>query len=463
MKTTRRIMKPAWLALGVALIALGAVAYTAVQQPAHKDEAGAGHVAAAPAAHDEHAGHADEAKSAAKAEAGHDAHAHEGEGEGEGEAHLDEVTLTGEAIAQNGIKVAPASQSELSETLAVPARVSYNTEAMAHVGTPVQGRVAEIKARLGEQVKAGDTLLVIDSPALGEAQSDYLQKRTQTEAARAMMEVARTAAERARRLYAGKGISLGESQRREGDYQAALGTLRSAEAAQSAAENKLRLWGMSKGEVAQLVKSGEVNPRYSVHAPLSGAVVQREATLGEVVGPEREALLVLADLKTLWVLADVPESALQRLAPGAAARISVDALPGQSFSGKVTYLSPEMDRNTRTVQARIEIENKNLPLKAGMFAQAALALGGERQTALAVPEAAVQDFEGGPTVFVADAATPGKFAARPIKVGLSAGGMVPVLTGLEAGTPIAVEGAFVIKAELAKGIMEGKTCSGHDH
>ena len=393
-----------------------------------------------------------------------DGHNHGQPSEGK-EAHLDEATLTPEAIQQNGIRVEPVRKQSLGETLTVPGRVSYNMEQMAHVGTPIQGRVAELKVKLGDKVGKGDELLIIDSPALGEAQSDFLQKRTQVEVAASAVEVAKMAAERAKRLLDGKGIALGEYQRREGEYKSALGAHKSAKSALTAAENTLHLYGVGQEEIKRLIATGEINPRYIVHAPIGGQVVQREATLGEVVGPDREALLTLADMKTLWVLADVPESQIRRIAIDSPSTVTLEAFGDQRFRGKVSYIAPELNKETRTVQVRVEIEDGTAPISPGMFAQVHLAF---EQTAnqapvemLAVPEAAVQIYEGGPTVFVEEAGKPGTFAAQPVKVGPSNGVAVSILSGLDENSRVVVDGAFVIKAELVKGVMEGKTCSGH--
>ena len=430
--------------------ALGALALTAVQgRGVHAAEEPAVPPAAVHGAGDGH-GHGAEGAAA---------------GEGAAEAHADEVTLTPEAIAQNGIRVEPARKMALGDELIVPGRVSYNLEQTAHIGTPVQGRVSEVKVKLGDIVAKGDVLLVIDSPALGEAQSAFLQKRTQLEVAASAVEVAQTAAERAKRLLEGKGIALGEYQRREGEYKSALGAQKSAKSALTAAENTLRLYGVSDDEIKQLVASDEVNPRYMVHAPIGGQVVEREVTMGEVVGPDRDALLKLADMKVLWVLADVPENQVQRVVLHAPVAVTIEAFAGQSFSGTVAYLAPELNKETRTVQARIEIGNVAAPISPGMFAQVGMVFDrpSDQKTpeVLAVPKAAVQMFEGGPTVFAEVPNEPNTFASRPVKVGLSNGKMIPVLKGLEEGARVVVEGAFVVKAEIAKGEMEGKTCSGH--
>jgi len=361
--------------------------------------------------------------------------------------------------------VEPAGKHAIGNIITLPGRISYNMEAMAHIGTTVQGRIAEVRVKLGDTVKKDDVLLVIDSPALGEAQSDFLQKQTLLEVAATNMEVAQTSAERAKRLLEGKGIALGEYQRREGDYKSALGVQKAAKAALTAAANTLRLYGMTDDDIKRLNETAAVDPHYAIRAPLDGQVVQREITLGEVVGPEREALLTLADMKTLWVLAEVPESQVRLVALNASATVTAEALGAGSIPGRVTYIAPELNKETRTLQVRVEIEDGARVINPGMFAQVSLLCGTASEEspveALAVPEAAVQMFEGGPTVFVAVPDEPGAFAARPVKVGPSNGTLVPVLSGLEEGTPVVVEGAFVVKAEIAKGIMEGKTCSGH--
>lgn len=449
------------LAAGVLAGALGALVLASVQGRGVHAEASAA-AAAMVTAHGADDGHGHAAEGAVEAHAEGDGHDH---GTGGGEAHSDEVTLTPEAIQQNGIRVEPVRRMALGDELVVPGRVSYNLEQMAHIGTPVQGRVAEVKVKLGDSVAKGDVLLVIDSPALGEAQSDLLQKRTQVEVAASAAEVAQTAAARAKRLLEGKGIALGEFQRREGEYKSALGAQKSAKSALTAAENTLHLYGVTDDEIKQLVASGEVNPRYTVRAPMDGQVVEREVTMGEVVGPDRDALLKLADMKVLWVLADVPESQVQRLVLHAPVTVTIEAFAGQSFPGTLAYLAPELNKETRTVQARVEIGNVSAPISPGMFAQVGMvfdrAPGQAGTEVLAVPEAAVQTFEGGPTVFAEVPGEPNTFASKPVRVGLSNGKMIPVLEGLEEGMNVVVEGAFLVKAEIAKGEMEGKTCSGH--
>ena len=404
--------------------------------------------------HTEGDGHDHGSKPPAKADehAGHD-HGLEGGG---AEGHADEVKLTAEAIERYGVKVQPAQLWALKPTFVAPARVGFNTEAMAHVGSPLRGRAVELKVRLGDTVKRGDALLVVESPELGEAQNDFFQKRIVAQSASPAVDLARVAWERAKALLEqSQGISLTEVQKREAEYKAAVASQRAAEAAVVGSENRLHLLGMSQASVEVLAKTGEISPRHTVHAPIDGQVVQREVTLGELVSPDREALLVLADTCTLWVLADVPEARLHEIAVGAKSWVTVGTTGARRFEGQVAFVAPLVDAATRTAQVRIEVPAGALTLKPGMFAQVEIvaidSANPEAAPMVAVPDEAVQTVEGGPAVFVPVKGEPNTFAKRAVTVGPSVGGLVPILGGLVEGEEFVVAGTFILKAELGKG------------
>ncbi|MCC6230366.1 MAG: efflux RND transporter periplasmic adaptor subunit [Phycisphaerales bacterium] len=414
----------------------------------HADDSGHDHGTKTPANSDDHAlREGDEHGS----EAGG---GHHGEGE-----HSDEVTLSAEVIKRYGITTEPARLRVLKPTIAAPARVAFNTEAMAHVGSPLRGRAVDIKARLGDTVKRGDVLLVVESPELGEAQAEYFQKRIAAQTAVPGVDLAKVSWERARGLYEeSQGISLTEVQKREAEYKAAVAAQRAAEAAVVGGENRLHLLGMSQAAIEDLAKTGEIAPRYVLHAPLDGQVVEREVTLGELVSPDREALMVLANTGTLWVLADMPEARLHEVAVGAPTRIFLGVASGagqRSFEGRVTFIAPLIDAGTRTAQVRIEVPSDALALKPGMFAQVEITASDpatiDPTPTIAVPDEAVQTLEGSPAVFVPVQGEPGTFARRAVTVGPAVGGWIPVLAGLVEGEEYVVGGTFILKAELGKG------------
>lgn len=405
-------------------------------------------------------GGAEAGKAGAAKEAGHD-HDHD-HGGAEGEGHADEVTLTAEAVARYGIKVQAAKVTTLAPTFTAPARVGFNSEAMAHIGSPLRGRAVEIRARLGDTVKRGDALLIVESPELGEAQAEYFQKRTAAQASAPAVELSRLSWERAKALFdQSQGISLSEVQKREAEYKAAAAAQRSAEAAVIGSENRLHLLGMSQVAVEELGRTGEIAPRYTVPAPIDGRVVQREITLGELVSPDREALMVLADTTTLWVLADVPEARVHHAAVGARAWVTAGVADAGRFEGSVSFVAPLVDPDTRTAQVRIEVPATALTLRPGMFARVEIVAvdpdGPGPRALVAVPDAAVQTVEGGPAVFVPVKGEPNTFAKRAVTVGPSVGGLAPILSGLDEGEEFVAEGAFILKADL------GKSGAAHQH
>lgn len=390
-------------------------------------------------------------------EAGHEAgHDHD-------EGHSDEVRLTEAAIERYGVKVQAATKRVLTPTFVCPARVAFNAEAMAHVGSPLRGRAVEIKVRLGDQVKKDQDLVVIESPELGEAQSEFLQKRTAAQSAAPQVDLAKASWDRAKALHEeSQGISLAEVQRREAEYKAAVAAQVSAQSAVTAAENRLHLLGMDQAAVRALAQSGEVASRHVIRAPIDGQVVQRELTHGELVGPDREALLVLADTTTLWVLVDVPENRLADIAIGALASISLGLLEGESLDATISFISPIVDPTTRTAQARIDVhQTVGKGLRPGMFARveitAAPPRGAEPTPVVAVPQEAVQTVEAEPSIFVPVPGEPSTFARRAVTVRPPVGGFVPILAGLAEGELFVVSGSFILKADL------GKSSAAHEH
>lgn len=373
--------------------------------------------------------------------------------------HSDEIELSADAIARYGIRVETAEVQRLQPSFTAAARVAFNSEAMAHVGSPLPGRVIELRVKLGDNVQKGDTLLIVESPELGEAQSDFLGKQIAAKAGVATIELAKNALDRANRLYEqNRGIALDEVQKREAEFKSAQTTLLTAQSAATAAENKLHLLGMDQVSVERLRESGEVNPRFPIGAPIPGQVVEREITLGELVHPEKETLLILADVDTFWVLADVPEARLAEVALGAGAWMNAGSLDPHRHEGQISYIAPMVDPRTRTATVRVVVKCDDRSLKPGMFVQVHIASveRGDTRPAevVAVPEESVQTIDGQPVVFVAVPNEQNTFVKRPVSTGKSVGGLVPILVGLKPGEFFVANGSFMLKAELGKGSAE---------
>ena len=399
--------------------------------------------------------------------AGTDDHADHGEdhddhGDGHGddhadEGHADEVALTADAIARYGVAVGTVEARSLEAAVTAPARVAFDEEATAHVSSLVRGRVQQIDAALGDVVEAGDLLFVVESPELGQRQAEYLATLASVEAARPAVELARGSFDRATSLYdqtEGGGVTLNTVRDREAELRAAEREFAAAENAAASAANTLRLYGMDDAGLATLAESKAIDPTFDVVAPIDGEIVERHATLGELVGPDDEALMTLADLSSVWVLIDLPESRLASIGVGASASIEVPALGGRTFEGEVRYVDPRVNASTRTIRLRVVVENESSALQPGLFARATIVPAESGEPTAALPAAAVLEVEGEPSVFVPVADEADTFARRAVVVGERVGGFFPVLSGVAVGDEVVVDGAFILKAEIEKAGVE---------
>ncbi|MBC7782463.1 MAG: efflux RND transporter periplasmic adaptor subunit, partial [Burkholderiales bacterium] len=364
-----------------------------------------------------------------------------------------QISILPEAAKDFGVRVQPVAVETLVPIITVPARVSYDTERMAHVGSAVTGRVSDLKVRQGDHVKRGDALLVVDSPELGEAQSEFLQRRTMIATATPAVALAQSAFDRAQQLFdKSQGIALTEVHKRQAELQNAQGALSTAQASLTAAGSKLALLGMDDQDIKTLEDSGKITSMYTIRAAIDGQVIRRAVTLGELVSPDRDSLLVLADTTSVWVIAEVPEAKLKDVAVSATAKVTLAALPGETFDGTVSFIAPELDEATRSARVRIVVKNDKARLRPGMFANVQISSGATSTTqqALAVPDSAVQTIGGQTVVFVPMADKPDTYLKRVVTLEPTVGGLWPVRYGLFEGEQIVTSGSFIMKAELGK-------------
>ena len=333
------------------------------------------------------------------------------------------LNLSDAEIHQAGIKIQKLEFQEKADLIVVTATIQANQDRLAHVAPRVPGRIVKVNASLGDRVKPGQALATLDSIELGEARSSYLQAAS--EAA-----VVQAGFDRAKRLQTENIIP-------EKDYLRARAEHEKARAALRAAADKLRMMGVSPEKL-----SGSVFP---LTAPFSGTVIEKKAVLGELAQPDA-SLFTVADLSILWIESDLFEKDLGKVRIGAQATVTLSAYPGEVFKGRLTYISSTMDKETRTVKARVEVPNSDGRLKPEMFATAAIGTGGSVK-ALLVPEGAVLLLQGQPTVFVAES---GGFEPRAVEVGERVQGYAVLKSGVVAGESVVVSGAYALKARLLK-------------
>jgi membrane fusion protein, heavy metal efflux system len=345
------------------------------------------------------------------------------------------VSLSPEEITNAGILLAPVLRGEFRTHRDFPGTVSPNQHAIAEITALVRGRVVDVYADLGQQVKTGDLLAILYSGELGMAQSAYLK-------ADAKLFVADRAFRRAQSLLDEKVIGLAEAQRREGE-------MISLRAEKREARDRLLLYGMSEDNIKRLTREQTIQSHVPIMAPFDGRVIARNLTKGEVV-ETTEKLFVVADLSEVWVLANIPEKDIPYIHSGGASsdqlvEVLVNAYPNEVFHGKLTYVGDVLDVATRTMNLRLELPNLDRKLKPEMYATIRVYSEPEKGV-LIVSEMSVQHERDRTFVFVQR--DPQTFEVRDVKLGDSNGQVVKVLDGLREHESVVTKGAFVLKSEL---------------
>jgi cobalt-zinc-cadmium efflux system membrane fusion protein len=346
------------------------------------------------------------------------------------------VQLTPDAIKAAGLEFETVRPQGYRATLRVPGVVKANATRLVDISSLVAGRAIEVIAVVGDRVRHGQVLARVESSELGFAQSDYLK-------AQARLAVAERALERAQQLLDAKVIGTGEYQRREGE------TL-TARADHRAAVDRLVLLGMTQAEIALLAREQRINSKAAIRSPLDGTVIQRNVTTGEVVD-SKTVLFVVADLRRLWVLADVHEKDIPQVRLRQAVEIKVTPYPNEIFRGVIMHIGEVIEPTTRTVKVRTEVPNPDGRLKPEMFATIQIATTVEERV-LTIPAMAVQKDKDKDIVFVQTA--PATFEPRKVTIGVPVEGRVPVLKGLTEGDQVVTKGAFTLKSELNKQELE---------
>lgn len=313
-------------------------------------------------------------------------------------------------------------------------KILANGNRLAHLSARVPGRIVAVYADFGDRVKGGDRLLLLDSPAFGEAQLEYRKARN-------AVGVTEKAFERAQALLDRGAIGAGEHQRREADYENTRADLHEA-------EEKLHLLGMTEREIRRLAAKtlphAEV-AQVSLRAPFQGEVIERNATIGEVIDPNK-TLFTVADLSTVWVRADFPEQQAGRLKAGLTIEVRVSAYQDTTFQGVITYVGAVIDPATRTVMARADVSNPDGRLRPEMFAEVLLVTN--EQSVLSLPRTAVQQVGSRTVAFLVQG--PHRFEAREVTLGQTSPEYVQVITGLAAGDEVVTQGSYALKSELLR-------------
>lgn len=324
---------------------------------------------------------------------------------------------------------------KVQDTLRLSARVELDQQQVARIGATVTGRITEINAVLGQNVKKGQRLALLSSIELGKAQSDYLKAGSQ-------VNLHRLTVQRAKRLLQSGVIATAQLQERQS-------VLNEAEVDLRAASDQLRVMGMSEADLKRLDKDRSIHSFSQVTASIDGVVIERNIAIGQVVQPT-DSLFTVANLSHLWLVAEIPEQHAYWAHEGDQVQAEVPALQDQEVSGKLIYVADMVNPETRTVKVRMALDNPKRQFKPQMLATLKISKPGA-QTLIVPGEAVVRENDRD-YVFVQTESN--RFELREVRLGREEGQQLPLLEGLKAGELIVVKGAFHLNNERLRSTLE---------
>jgi membrane fusion protein, heavy metal efflux system len=347
----------------------------------------------------------------------------ETEAGGQGEKPRDFIRYDPNHAPHDFIKIETVQEASGASSISLPGRVSFDEDHTQRVASPIDGRAVAILVKAGDRVRAGQPLLQLSSPSVGQIQAD-------AQKAASDLGVSEKAAERVHKLQAEGAVAEKEVAQAEGE-------LRKARSDHARATAQLKSLGVSASDPA-------VNA--ALRAQIAGVVVERNVLVGqEVRADQATPLLTISSLDTVWVLADAYEQDLGLVAEGDPVRVQVPAYPGEKFAGKVGHIGDVVDPATRTVKIRCIVPNKDHRLKAEMFAKVDVSDNGRRKVMSIASKAVLTD---GDKTFLIVATEGNVFRVRRVEVGPETEGRIRVLAGLVPGEKVVTEGAIFMKREI---------------
>ena len=315
-----------------------------------------------------------------------------------------------------GVETAAPTVGAAADRIECTAELAFDQNKLAQLVSPVGGIIQSVETDLGALVKEHQTVARIWSAAIAETLAKTV--------------LSHQTLERERKLRA-DGIAPAKD-------------LQEAEAAHRAACQQARTLGFSEEDIDALAKQPDEAVYLEVRAPFAGEIVERSAVRGALVEAGKP-LFTLVDRSTMWAMLNIPEVHLARVRTGQSVEVSVDALPGRTFTGKLTWIAAQVNDRTRLALARAEVENPDGVLRDKMFARARI-LTRQADKALLLPAGAIQKVADNPLVFVKLADD--LFEARAVSVSVQHNGHLEVLAGLKLDEVVVVERSFALKSQL---------------
>jgi membrane fusion protein, heavy metal efflux system len=332
------------------------------------------------------------------------------------------------------VKVAPVEERDFPVEKEAVGSIDFNEDMETQVFTPYQGRIINLFAQVGDDVKKGQTLFTIDSPDLLQAESTLI-------AAAGVLDLTNRSLQRMQELYTTRAVSQASLEQAISDQQTAEGNLR-------AARDAVRIFGKTDAEIDKIVAERIADPTLVVRSPIDGRITARNAAPGLLVQPgNAPAPYTVANIDTMWMLANVAEIDSPAFRVGQPERVRIAAFPGRVFEGEVTTIGASVDPNTRRVLVRSEIKDPEHQLRAGMFADFSIEVG-EPQRSPAVPlNGVVREGDGTQTIWVTSDRR--RFTRRTVKIGEQRDGYRQILEGVKVGELVATDGAIFLSNMIA--------------
>jgi cobalt-zinc-cadmium efflux system membrane fusion protein len=347
----------------------------------------------------------------------------------------DSVKLTDSQLGS--IKTASVVEREFAVQKDAVGNIDFNEDRSVQVFTPYQGRILQAFAKLGDEVKQGQVLFTIESPDFIAAQSNLIS-------AAATLDQTASALKRAKELYPLKGID-------QNDYETAVANAQSAEGALRAARDAVAVFGKTESQIDAIIAARRVENALVVKSPITGTITARNAAPGLLEQPGNvPAPYSVADLSTMWMLANVPETDVPSFRLGQLVRVSVAAYPGRVFEGTVTALGSTVDPNSRRVMVRSEVKDPHHELRAQMFATFAIRTAMPERTPAVPLNGVVREGDGSMSVWVVGGDVH-QFTRRAVKVGRQQDGYDQILEGVSPGETVAIDGAIFLSNILYGG------------
>ena len=348
-------------------------------------------------------------------------------------SHAGRIEIPADSPRLRLIQVAEVKFAAMpTDEFTAPGKVEINPNQVSKVILPVAGRIAEVMVRFGDAVRKNDPVLTVESPEADAAAAAALQAEAQVTDASASLHKAQQDFERVAELFKGDAIAKKELVAAQTTLAQAQSAVRQAQTAQQQATARLELFGLKPGAFRQ---------RIIVRAALSGKVTEMNVVAGEHRNDLSASLMTIADLSSVWISAEVPESSIRLVKVGEIFDVSLTAYPGEVFHSRVARMADAVDAQTRTLKVWAEVSNAAGKLRPEMFGEVRH-IESYRQVPV-IPARSVIQTQGKAVVYREIA--PGRFDQTAVEVGRRSGELVPVTAGLNAGDRIVVDGAMLLR------------------